>query len=89
MTPFEARLEAVVNANKQSTSCVFEYGTSTAYGSKVPCEQATIEGFNEQTVGLTITHLTPATPYHFRVVLENKAHEKTVGPDQHLTTLEL
>ena len=45
--------------------------------------------FGEQNVGLSIADLTPARTYHFRVVLENKAHEKTVGPDQPLTTLSL
>ena len=49
VTPFEAHLEAQVNANKQTTSCVFEYGTSTAYGNKTPCEQATIEGSGNRT----------------------------------------
>ena len=36
--PFGATLEAQVNPEEQETTCVrFEYGTSTAYGSSVPC----------------------------------------------------
>jgi hypothetical protein len=88
VTPFEAHLEALVNPNNESTTCTIEYGLTNAYGETVPCEQATLEGFGEQGVGVTVKPpLTPATTYHFRLVLENASAEKTEGADQEFTTL--
>ena len=89
VTPFEAHLESVVNPNNQITSCEFEYGLTTGYGTAVPCEPASLEGFGGQGAGLTINGLTPSKIYHFRVVVENASHEKTDGPDTELTTLTL
>ena len=89
VTPFEARLEATVNPDSQTSSCVFEAGETVAYGTKLACEPATLEGFSEQPVGATLSHLAAHTTYHFRVVMENAGHEKTYGADQQLTTLTL
>jgi len=85
-TPFEGRIEATVNANNQKTGCVFEYGTTTGYGTRVSCEQATVEGFGEQGVGVSLAHLAPGTTYHFRVFLENASHEHEYGTDATFVT---
>jgi len=76
--PFEERIEATVNPENQTASCKVEYGPSTAYGSTVPCEQASIEG-GEQTVDTTLSLLAAASGYDYRVVLENVSHERTLG----------
>src|SRR3984885_4214224 len=85
-TPFEGRIEATVNANNQKTGCVFEYGTTTGYGTRVSCEQATVEGFGEQGVGVSLAHLAPGRTYHFRVFLENASQEHDYGTDATLVT---
>jgi hypothetical protein len=89
ITPFEARLEALVNANNEATSCHFEYGPTTSYGTTIPCEPETLEGFGDQGVGATIAGLEAKTTYHFRVVLENASKEATQGTDQEVSTLTL
>ncbi len=88
VTPFTARLEALVNPNNQVTTCEVQYGTTTAYGSELPCG-AILEGFNEpgDGVGVNVTGLEPQTTYHFRVVAVNATHEKTESADHEFTTL--
>jgi hypothetical protein len=84
-----ASVRAEVNPENQvTTSCVFEYGATSAYGESVPCEPGTLEGFGAQTVSHPLTGLQAATLYHYRVVVEN-ATGKTEGPDQNLTTLDV
>lgn len=74
-TPFEARLEATVNAGGETTECHFQYGkASVSEHPPVSCEQVTIEG-GEQGVALTVTGLESETTYHYRVLLKNKAGE--------------
>jgi hypothetical protein len=86
LSPFEARLEAIVNPNNEALTCSFEYGTTSAYGSSIPCEPESLEGLGGQSLGATIKPLASGTTYHFRVVLENGAHVKTDGIDAELTT---
>jgi hypothetical protein len=88
VTPVEARLEALVNANNQVTECHFQYGTepSLATSTTLPCEQATIEGYPTQGVALSVPGLTQATTYYYRVIAENVAHEKQEGAIEHFTT---
>lgn len=81
----EARLEAVVNPNNQSTECHFQYGEATVAENEVACEQTAIEG-GEQGVGLTIATLTQNTLYHYRVILKNTASEEAVGATESFTT---
>jgi phosphodiesterase/alkaline phosphatase D-like protein len=86
VTPFAATLEAQVNPEGQATtSCVFEYGETTAYGSSVECEPALLEDSTEQLTSASITGLKEATTYHYRVVVENAAGE-TKGTDAEFTT---
>jgi hypothetical protein len=86
VTPFEAHLDAFVNPNNQSTNCEFQYGTTASYGTNVPCEPSTLEGFGDQFLTGSLTGLEPATTYHFHVVAENASKEKTEGADEQLTT---
>jgi phosphodiesterase/alkaline phosphatase D-like protein len=101
ITPYEARLEATVNAGEQpagrTTECNFEYGAGSISEHKVPCEQGTppgtLEG-GEQGVSLNVTvpvpgtPLVPSTPYHYRVVVKN-ATGKAEGTSKEFTTLTL
>ena len=65
------RLNATLNPNnEQTTECEFEYGT-TAYGSPVPCEPASLEGYGEQGVSAPVTGLTAGETYKYRIVVEN------------------
>jgi hypothetical protein len=80
-TPFEVRLEGAVNPDNEPTTCVFEYGETTAYGSSVPCEQGTLEGYEEQGQGVSanVSHLTPGTTYYFRLRGTNQTGESSEG----------
>jgi len=87
ITPFQARLEAVLNPDFESTKCDFTYGLAVAENT-VGCEPGLLEGFGEQPVGATVTGLTPATVYHYRVLARNATGE-TQGTEQEFTTLAL
>jgi hypothetical protein len=88
--PFGATLEAQVNPGEQETTCVrFEYGTSAAYGSSVPCASSSLGNSSEdQPASAAVTGLRPGTEYHFRVVVENASSPVggTDGADQTFTT---
>jgi hypothetical protein len=70
-SPFAARLEALVYPENETTTCEFAYGTSTAYGTDVACEQgATIEG-EAQGVGVSLTGLDSGTTYDYKLTVKN------------------
>ncbi len=86
VTPTTAQLEGYVTPNEQATKCKFEYGTTTAYGTTVPCEpQEVIEG-GAQLLVANLTGLASGSVYHFRVVLENTSAEKAEGGDVEFAT---
>jgi len=71
-------LSANVNPeNVAGTTCQIEYGTSTAYGTTVPCESATLTGNTSVAVSAHLAGLSQAKTYHWRVVArdENGAAE--------------
>jgi hypothetical protein len=47
VTPYAARMEALVNPNNQETTCEIEYGRTISYGNRLPCEGGPFGGFNE------------------------------------------
>ncbi len=85
VTPFEATLEALLNANNQETTYKFEYATNAAMsehlGTLSPPEGTPpLQGYGDQGVAAqTGQVLVPGTTYFYRVVAENAAHEKTEG----------
>jgi hypothetical protein len=83
-TPFEARLEAIVNADYQATTCHFEYGTASVSEHEAPCEQTGFEG--EEAVGASLSSLEAATIYHYRIVATNGTGTET-GPEQEFETV--
>ncbi len=70
VTTSAAILKGTVNPHyEEVTECVLEYGTTTAYGSSVPCSPAKPGGENGEPVPVSasVEGLTPNTTYHFRV----------------------
>jgi hypothetical protein len=86
-TPSTATLNATVNPNgEEVTSCEFEYGTTTSYGSSVPCSTKPGSGASPVAVSAPVTGLKENTTYHFRITATN-ATGKTDSTDQTFTTL--
>ena len=67
------------------TSCMFQWGTTTAYGNSTPCAQAPGSGTGAVGVSAAITGLTATTTYHFRTVAGN-AQGTSFGADETFTT---
>jgi hypothetical protein len=65
------------------SDCHFEYGTSTSYGSSIPCQWAPGSGF---AVHAAITGLAEGTLYHYRLVASDPLGTG-YGKDQTFTTL--
>jgi hypothetical protein len=82
-----AVLNGTINPVDLPTTYHFEYGTTTAYGSRVPAGIEAVAGAdrNNKRVGRTITGLLPGTTYHFRLVAQNSAGVNE-GADRTFTT---
>ena len=88
VTDGSARLAATAfPGGEEVTECEFEYGTSRAYGSSVPCSPAVGSGGGAVPVGAAISGLPPGTGYHFRVSVTS-ADGTVYGADQAFTTLQ-
>ncbi|HUA12527.1 MAG TPA: IPT/TIG domain-containing protein [Solirubrobacteraceae bacterium] len=87
LTQSSATLNATVNPNGANVSeCEFEYGTSTAYGSSVPCTSSPGSGTNPVTVSAQLAGLNPNSEYHYRISATNTGGTSK-GTDHTLTTL--
>lgn len=87
VTQTAATLNAVVDPNGDNvTACIFEYGTTTEYGSTVPCSSLPGSGTSNVDVSAAVEGLSPETTYYFRVVATNLGGVSS-GVDQALTTL--
>jgi hypothetical protein len=81
LTQTSATLNARVNPDGQNvTECEFEYGTTTGYGTTVPCKSLPGSGSSPVALSAKISGLEPNTEYHFRVVTLN-ANGTIEGPD--------
>jgi hypothetical protein len=89
ITQSTATVDARVDPNGATiTECEFEYGTSTSYGTKVPCKSLPGSGDDQVEVSAKLTGLLPNTKYHFRLV--TKSASGTIdGPDVTFETLEV
>jgi FG-GAP repeat len=86
-TATSATLNATVNPNGETvTDCHFEYGTSTSYGTSVPCSALPGSGGSPVAVSASIGGLTH-TVYHYRIVATN-ALGTSEGADRRFTTEE-
>ncbi|MCW3018337.1 MAG: Fibronectin type domain protein, partial [Solirubrobacterales bacterium] len=85
-----ALLHSRVDPNGEAlSSCEFEYGTTTSYGTTVPCEpepSAIKRPFVGNFVSSQAAGLSEGTTYHYRVLATNP-QGTTDGPDQTFTTL--
>ncbi len=65
-------LRGVVDADGEgAASCVFEYGTSSAYGSSVPCVPGVVNGNTPVAVQARVDGLAADTTYYYRVAASN------------------
>ncbi|HEX8714938.1 MAG TPA: alkaline phosphatase family protein, partial [Solirubrobacteraceae bacterium] len=86
VTPSSATLNATVDPNGEAvSSCRFEYGTSTAYGSSAPCEPSPGAGEGAVAVAAPVSGLHQRTTYHFRIAATNEGGD-AFGEDQTFQT---
>jgi sugar lactone lactonase YvrE len=82
----EAGLEGIVNPEREAASCVFQYGTSLAYGQETPCAPLAL---GEEGAGVPVTAtlegLVPDTTYDYRILASNGTGTQT-GPNETFTT---
>ncbi len=83
--PFAAQLNGNVNANGLSTTVVFEWGTTTAYGQLANATPYTVTGSNIVAVNKSLTSLQSNTTYHYRLKATN-AVDITYSDDMSFTT---
>lgn len=79
-----ARVRGFVRPNGQETTYRFEYGRTTAYGSRTQSLGAD-DGLAARAVAQTIAGLQPNTRYHYRIVAINGS-DTTRGADRTFTT---
>jgi DNA-binding beta-propeller fold protein YncE len=72
-----------LNGGPNVSSCEFQYGLDTSYGSSAPCSPATPYS-GPTSVSTDLTGLTTESTYHYRVVLTT-ANGTRKGPDQTFT----
>ena len=85
-TQTAATLGASVNANDATLSdCHFDYGTTTAYGSSAACSVVPSATGGSQSVVASLTGLSAATTYHFRIAASSGV-ATTDGADASFTT---
>jgi len=81
-----ATLNATVNPNGEAvTDCHFNYGTTPAYGSSVPCSTSPGSGASPVPVSASVSELKANTVYHFQIVAMN-ATGTSEGADQTFAT---
>jgi hypothetical protein len=83
-----ADLAGSIVPNRWETVYLFEYGTTTSYGSSTLVAGPLPNDFSSHQVSATLAELTPATLYHVRTVAINLAGT-SYGPDQTFTTPDL
>jgi len=84
VTARSAKLNGSVNPNGQPTSWYFEFGTTTAYGTKTASKNAG-SGTKPTGVSSTAAGLRAATTYHYRLIAVN-ASGTGIGADRTLRT---
>jgi phosphodiesterase/alkaline phosphatase D-like protein len=85
ITTTAATLNGTVNANKSSTSTLFEYGTDTNYGRTTIAAPSPVTGATNTAISANVTNLTPNTTYHYRAV-GSSTGGTTYGTDMTFTS---
>lgn len=80
ITSSTAELNGTVYPGGAPTTCSFEYGTTSSYGSTIPCAQSTGPGAASIAVSADLTGLSPNTTYYFTLVATNPAGGMTYTP---------
>ena len=82
-----AAINGTINPYGLQTTYYFEYGPTTAYGTKVPAgiEGTAGQGRVPKPFSRTLSGLTPGATYHFRLVATNSVGT-SLGSDQAFTT---
>lgn len=86
ITETGATLNGAVNPTGLVTSALFEYGTTTAYGSTVNVTLSPNNGNSHQQVSAVLTGLQPSTSYHYRLVASNSSNPAP-GVDRTFSTV--
>jgi hypothetical protein len=84
ITITSATLTGNVNPNGVSTSYYFQYGTTTAYGSRTP-STAVGKGTSTVAAAAQVSGLAPNTRYHYRIIAHN-ADGTDAGADRTFKT---
>jgi phage gpG-like protein len=85
ITATSATLNATVDPDGgEVTGCRFEYGTTPAYGTSVPCLELPGSGTSSVAVSATLSGLSEGAIYHYRIVATNEGGIST-GSDQAFT----
>ena len=84
ITITSATLTGNVNPHGVATSYYFQYGTTTAYGSRTP-STAIGKGTSTVAAAAQVTGLAPNTRYHYRLIATNSAGTSK-GEDKTFTT---
>jgi len=81
-----AQLNGAVNPNgEQVSDCHFEYGTSTSYGSSVPCSASPGAGEAAVAVSAGAAGLAPGVTYYARIVASSPAGSSYGAPQSFAT----
>ena len=89
-TANSATLNGSVNPNGFATAAIFQWGTTTAYGSSIPLSAISV-GSDTSTHNVyspTLTGLNPNTTYHFRLFASSSGGV-SYGTDQAFTTAQI
>jgi hypothetical protein len=88
VTPTEASLNATIDPNgAEVDDCRFEYGSTTSYGSSVPCASPPGSGTSPVSVSAAVAGLVTSREYHFRIAIAYPGGSAS-GGDFAFTTLE-
>jgi streptogramin lyase len=81
-----ATLQGTVNPNSNATTYHFDWGTTAAYGNRIPGTDGAVGSDSApHAMSNQLTGLTPGVTYHFRVVATSSAGT-SLGADQTFTT---
>jgi hypothetical protein len=84
-----ATLNGTVNASNNTTTVIFEYGTTTTYGQTINTIPNTITGTTNTSVSAILTALQANTSYHYRVKATYANGGTSLGKDTTFTTSEI
>ncbi len=87
ITQTTAIINGMVNPNNNTTTIIFEYGTTTTYGQIINATPNTVTGTIGINVSASLTGLQASTSYHYRVK-SSCANGTSFGNDITLSTFE-